>query len=122
MISKKILLISSLVVAFLVSSCSPGNSDNTAEIKAEPEFSYDPNGPLGFRPDAENFTKFLNTLDWGKGVEVTFSHLDQCFFGGGYSQCSYGFSEEVSPLGVDRCEINWVLYIKSTDEATFECR
>ena len=139
MISEKILLISSLVVASLVSSCSPGNSDNTAEIKAEPqtsynsaapaetytetEYPYDPNGRLGFKPDAENFTNYLNSGDWGKGKEFVFSYLDKCKFLPSSDNevwheldlrnpkrfgCFYGFLKQISPVGEEVCELDYV--------------
>ena len=129
MIYKKILLVSSFVVASLITSCSAINPDAPAETKKDPQTSdnpddlagskvdaissYDPDGPAGFKADPENFTGYLNSLDWGKGKKVVFSHLDKCrekikegvYFD--YS-CRYGFVFVNSPVEDSKCEISKV--------------
>ena len=74
--------------------------------------SYDPDGPAGFKADPENFTGYLNSLDWGKGKKVVFSYLDKCREEnnkGKYSyRCGYGFVFVKSPVEDSKCEIRWV--------------
>ena len=77
---------------------------------------YDENGPLGFKETPQNYTKYLHSLDWGKGKTVRFKNLDKCesfkkfykYFSDidvGYT-CKYGFVTVSDPTGERKCEID----------------
>lgn len=82
---------------------------------------------LPFAPESDSFAYHLNnTVNWGRGKEVTFSSLDSCkeiassdadesyrfgerWLSRGYN-CDYGFVQISSPMGVKNCEIENVSY------------
>ena len=56
-----------------------------------------------------DFTKYLNSVDWKDGKKKTFFKLSKCdsSFGSGYRQywCDYGYVKVEDPLGERVCEI-----------------